>query len=89
MTTILILSPEFIENTYTDIKKSINNHFPLMWDEEFENINNNNYKNLCGICLTTRTKNKKLKCKHIFCKNCIEKWLKYKSKTCPNCRKKI
>lgn len=89
MMLLLVLSPDFLQNAELQIKKNIYEQYPLICDEEFENIKNNNSKNLCGICLVTRAKNKTLKCKHTFCKKCIEKWLKCKSRTCPNCRKKI
>lgn len=44
--------------------------------------------NLCTICLDNIEDEKKLKCGHSFCKNCILKWKK-ESNTCPICRKPI
>lgn len=46
----------------------------------------------CSICFEPIIKNEtticELKCKHIFCKGCIDQWLKNKS-TCPLCRARI
>jgi hypothetical protein len=44
--------------------------------------------NLCPICLENIKKEKKLKCNHSFCKNCIKTW-KHESNTCPICRSVI
>ena len=40
---------------------------------------------ICTICRNNIKSKKALKCDHIFCKTCINKWLK-KSNNCPNCR---
>lgn len=43
---------------------------------------------ICSICLETCEKNKracKLKCNHVFHRECIKKW---DGGSCPNCRKK-
>ena len=44
-------------------------------------------KNFCVICLDNYSENdiKKLYCNHIYCKNCINKWLQ-ENNTCPICR---
>ncbi len=57
----------------------------LIW-EEFENIENVEKLFFCNICQTKCKSGKKLICKHLFCKRCIEKWLIYNSNTCPTCR---
>jgi len=51
--------------------------------------------NECGICfeetLKTSRYNVELECKHIFCKECIFKWIieKSNSANCPKCRQKV
>ena len=51
--------------------------------------------NECGICFEESVKsynhNIELDCKHIFCKECIFKWIVEKNKlsTCPMCRREI
>lgn len=40
---------------------------------------------ICTICRNNIKSKRSLKCGHIFCKICINKWLK-KSNNCPNCR---
>jgi hypothetical protein len=44
---------------------------------------------VCGICLedmrASREKHVLLHCKHLFCRTCIDEWLKENS-TCPQCR---
>jgi len=47
-------------------------------------------KSSCPICLDKFKDNefkRELKCKHIYHKKCIDKWIKHKN-TCPICRKK-
>ena len=38
----------------------------------------------CCICMDTPSDPEVLKCKHVFCKDCIEGWFKQKP-TCPSC----
>lgn len=45
-------------------------------------------KNNCTICFQKKKKHAVLKCKHSFCKVCIDKWLE-KNKNCPLCREII
>lgn len=42
----------------------------------------------CSICLDDKTNEVMLKCKHSYCKDCIELWER-NNKTCPLCRKII
>jgi len=48
--------------------------------------------NECGICLEESVKTSKynveLECKHIFCKECIFRWINTTS-NCPKCRKEV
>lgn len=44
----------------------------------------------CSVCLTDykpKAVINHLSCGHVFHKSCLEKWLKYRNLTCPNCRK--
>jgi len=51
--------------------------------------------NECGVCFEETVKNSKynvkLECKHIFCKECIFKWIieKNNSANCPKCRQQV
>ena len=66
-------------------------------EEEKNKLTEDEFKNLplcteitnCAICMENKKMNIKLKCRHIFCKTCIKKWLTEKSNTCPNCRIEI
>lgn len=55
---------------------------------EYENELSIDGKLLCSICLNPFTQPKLTLCEHIFCRNCLELWLKTKS-TCPLCRQII
>ncbi|KAF1001564.1 hypothetical protein AG4045_002720 [Apium graveolens] len=44
----------------------------------------------CSVCLTEFKPEaviNHLSCGHVFHKSCLDKWLKYRNVTCPNCRK--
>ena len=43
---------------------------------------------VCSICLDVVKEPKKLSCSHVFCKLCIDNWIKIK-KSCPCCRTMI
>lgn len=46
----------------------------------------------CTVCLTEFKPEgviNHLSCGHVFHKNCLEKWLKYRNLTCPNCRTRL
>ena len=58
-------------------------------EDEFNNLETCSNITNCVICMENNKSNIKLKCDHIFCKNCIKKWLTEKSNTCPNCRIEI
>ena len=55
-------------------------------EDEFKNLNVCTEITNCAICMENKKLNIELKCKHVFCKSCIKKWLTEKSNTCPNCR---
>ena len=54
--------------------------------EEYENISYIKKRSSCNICMVDKNKFKKLKCKHLFCNDCIKEWLLKHANTCPNCR---
>lgn len=46
----------------------------------------------CAVCLSEFEEDeeiRKLKCKHIFHKDCLDRWLQHCSATCPLCRNKV
>ncbi|CAM9001797.1 unnamed protein product [Rhodiola kirilowii] len=46
----------------------------------------------CSVCLTKfeeGDKIRKLKCKHIFHKDCLDRWLEQEFATCPLCRREV
>ncbi|KAM3290148.1 E3 ubiquitin-protein ligase RHA2B-like [Capsicum chacoense] len=50
------------------------------------------FSELCAVCLSTFEDGeqvRKLKCKHIFHKDCLDTWLQQDSATCPLCRNKV
>ena len=77
-------------NTYNDVKIVLN-------DEQFENLENIKYEKLndineCLICIENFEEDEdiiKIKCNHIFHKDCIRKWLCNESNKCPICRIEI
>ena len=41
----------------------------------------------CPVCFTSSETTIKIKrCNHVFCEDCIQKWLKNHKNTCPICR---
>jgi hypothetical protein len=55
-------------------------------DDEFKNLDIYQEISNCAICMENKKLNIELKCKHVFCRCCIKKWLTEKSNTCPTCR---
>ena len=56
-----------------------------------EEVNNNSYADACSICQSDFELEESvglLKCKHLFHKECIVEWCKYKNE-CPNCKEII
>jgi len=43
----------------------------------------------CGICIEDNETGIQLECNHIFCKDCLKRWLTENKKTCPVCRKEV
>ncbi|XP_006354695.1 probable E3 ubiquitin-protein ligase RHA2B [Solanum tuberosum] len=55
-------------------------------------INPDGFSDTCAVCLSAFEDGeqvRKLKCKHIFHKDCLDTWLQQDSATCPLCRNKV
>lgn len=55
-------------------------------------INPASFSDTCAVCLSAFEDGeevRKLKCKHIFHKDCLDTWLQQDSATCPLCRNKV
>ena len=61
--------------------------YNTLFTEEVEAIEDIDTTFTCNICFTKKIIGKRLKCRHIFCKKCITKWLTECSNKCPSCRK--
>jgi antitoxin component HigA of HigAB toxin-antitoxin module len=62
---------------------------PKITIENFEKLEKCNEITNCSICFENMKDNIKLKCDHIYCSECIKKWLTERSNTCPTCRAEI
>ena len=62
---------------------------PKMSLQSFEKLEKCKDISNCSICFENMNDNIKLNCNHIYCENCIKKWLTEKSNTCPICRTEI
>ena len=62
---------------------------PKITIENFEKLEKCNEITNCSICFENMKDNIKLKCEHIYCSDCIKKWLTERSNTCPTCRAEI
>lgn len=85
MAEILRQSPRASEHEDLDVKV-------VLPEEEFSNVGietKESSDDLCVVCqenLTKEEEQKILKCKHIFHKECIRKWLLEQSNKCPMCK---
>ena len=73
---------ERIFNDYIENKNKLN-------DEEYKKNIEKIHKILeeCPVCFTSSETTIKIKkCNHLFCEDCIQKWLKSHKNTCPICR---
>lgn len=69
-------------------KNSIKNYYHKITNKDLKKVLIIDQNMECSICLnkfTNENKGYKLKCDHIYHKNCIQEWF-LKSKTCPICR---
>ena len=75
----------FIERIFNDY---IENRNKLNDEEYNKNVEKINQKlEECPVCFTSSETTIKIKkCNHIFCEDCIQKWLKSHKNTCPICR---
>jgi hypothetical protein len=88
---------EFILNSYwtyllSDFLQTLNNTYKtdeVLSIEEFEKLEKYTDDIECQICMHNKTDNIKLSCKHIFCSECIKKWLTEHINTCPTCRQPV
>ena len=73
---------ERIFNDYIENKNKLN-------DEEYKNNVEKIHEILeeCPVCFSSSETTIKIKkCNHVFCEDCIQKWLKSHKNTCPICR---
>jgi len=78
-------SVNFIERIFNDYIENRNK----LNDEEYKNNVEKIHEILqeCPVCLTSSETTVKIKkCNHVFCEDCIQKWLKSHKNTCPVCR---
>ena len=88
------------DETYYDIFFPTANIIERIFNDYIENknkLNDDDYKSNvekmheilqeCPVCFTpSETTIKIKKCNHVFCEDCIQKWLKNHKNTCPICR---
>ena len=85
ISTVFIPTVNFIERIFNDYihdKNKLN-------DEEYKNNVEkiNEILEECPVCFTSSETTIKIKkCNHVFCEDCIQKWLKSHKNTCPICR---
>ena len=72
---------EILINIYNDY---LNNR--LLTQGEFNKLPKHNCKFECPVCLDEKEDGVILSCNHIFCTNCLNKWLTQKNTLCPLCR---
>lgn len=80
---------QFIFNQYIRFNNIFRKSYKTkinMYQYSNKKLMNSNYE--CSICFDLKNDMIYTNCDHIFCKNCIDKWLK-KTNTCPLCRKNI
>lgn len=73
---------EIIFNDYIQNKNKLSN------EEYYNNVEKiNKILEECPICFNSNETTIKIKkCNHVFCEDCIQKWLKSHKNTCPICR---
>ena len=72
-----------IEESLKEVEK------PKISLESFQRLEKCKDISNCSICFENMKDNIKLNCNHIYCENCIKKWLTERSNTCPTCRIEI
>ena len=76
---------ELISNYIDEIYKSNN----TLTEDDFSKLNVIKQNIECAICMENKDIGIKLECEHIYCVECIKKWLTENKKTCPYCRKEV
>ena len=86
---ILVTQNEIMQHKFEKYRKKYYYKFIMKKQETFKYDDTRNNTKECAVCLESIYSGKsvkKLKCGHLFCTKCIEKWLK-DAVTCPCCRK--
>lgn len=65
-------------------ENTVNN--TILSEHQFSKLSEHKILHQCPICFEDKLENILLNCNHIFCKDCIKKWLTTNSDTCPICR---
>ena len=75
----------FIERIFNDYIENKNKLNDKEYKKNVEQINEKLKE--CPVCFTSSETTIKIKkCNHVFCEDCIQKWLKDHKNTCPICR---
>jgi len=73
-------------STYYYFDEETKNKKKVLSIQELEKLEKCELFLSCPICMEDSDKNIKLPCKHVFCEECIKKWLLKNTNSCPNCR---
>lgn len=77
-----------ITELINDYVNSFDNESKLS-DVEFNKLNRTDQHFECSICMDNKHNGILLNCNHIFCEDCLKKWLTTVKNTCPSCRKEV
>jgi len=77
---------QFRGRTYYYFDEASKSEKMVLSIEQFENLEKCDNFISCPICMEDTNKNIKLPCSHVFCEECIKKWLLKNTNSCPNCR---
>jgi len=77
---------QFRGRTYYYFDEASKSEKRVLSIEQFENLEKCDNFISCPICMEDTNKNIKLPCSHVFCEECIQKWLLKNTNSCPNCR---
>ena len=88
---VLDTSEDIVINVYSTMKDESIIKLLENYSKNDEILLNNNKKISCRICFDDKFISGdviKLRCSHIYCKECISKWCRIKNE-CPLCRKRL